>query len=48
MFPHHDDDCKESSACAHHDEAINKPSGPDYAVSDPHDLQGLLKTKFLL
>lgn len=48
MFPHHDDDSKESGASAHHDEAINKPGGPDDTVGDPHDLQGLFQTKFLL
>lgn len=48
MFSHHDDEGEESCASAHHDEAVNKPRGPDDAIADSHDLQGLLQTKFLL
>lgn len=46
--PHHDDGGEESGAGAHHEEAVDKPGGPDDTVSDPHGLQGLLEAELLL
>lgn len=43
MISHHDNDSKESSARAHHDEAVNKPGGPDDTISHPSGLKGLLQ-----
>lgn len=47
-LPYYDNGGEESSASAHHEEAVNKPGGPDDAVGDPHGLQGLLQAEFLL